>query len=88
MTNCKDEDCGFCKHWAKEHKNSPQDLSPIKIVFLDQIDDPGAREEDFPKLKALEGKWMANLGCLASMSRNHGLNVRDDAKPKQQWKNG
>ena len=87
MISCKDEDCGFCKHWAKEHKNSPQDLSPIKIIFLDQIDDPGAREEDFPKLKALEGKWMANLGCLASMSRNHGLNVRDDAKPKQQWKN-
>ena len=86
MTNCKDEDCGFCKHWAKEHKNSPKDLSPIKIVFLDQVDDPGAREEDFPKLKNLEGKWMANLGCLVSMSRNNGLNVRDDAKPKQRWR--
>ena len=70
-----------------EHQNSPHDLSPIKIVFLDQVNDPGPREEDFPKLKSLEGKWMANLGCLASMSRNHGLNVRDDAKPKQQWRN-
>ena len=65
----------------------PHDLSPIKIVFLDQINDPGPKEEDFPYLKALEGKWMANLGCLASIDRNHGLNVRDDAKPRQQWRN-
>ena len=84
MMNGKGEDCGFCKHWQKEHSTSPQDLSAIKITFLDQIDDPGSREDDFPNLKRLEGKWMANLGCLASMDRIHGLNVRDDAKPKQQ----
>ena len=87
MTNCKDEDCGFCKHWAKDHRNAPQDLTCINIIFLDQVDNPGPREEDFPNLKKLEGKWMANLGCLVSMDREHGLNVRDDAKPKQQWKN-
>ena len=86
MTNCKAEDCGFCKHWAKDHSESPQDLSCVKIIFLDQVDDPGPREEDFPNLKRLEGTWMANLGCLVSMDRDHGLNVRDDAKPKQQWK--
>ena len=67
MTNCKAEDCGFCKHWAKDHKDAPQDLSCIKIVFLDQIDNPGPREEDFPNFKKLEGRWMANLGCLVSM---------------------
>ena len=43
------------------------------------------KEEDFPKLKALEGKWMANLGCLFSMDRVHGVNIKDDAKPKQRW---
>ena len=56
-----------------------------QIVFLDQVDDPGPKEEDFPFLKKIEGKWMANLGCLTSMDRNHGLNVRDDARPKQNW---
>ena len=35
--------------------------------------------------KKIEGKWMANLGCLISMDRNHGLNIRDDARPKQNW---
>ena len=70
-----------------DHKDAPQDLSSIKIIFLDQIDDPGPREEDFPYLKNLEGRWMANLGCLVSMDRVHGLNIRDDAKPKQKWRN-
>ena len=85
MMNGKGEDCGFCKHWSQCHKDAPDDLTGLKIVFLDQIDDPGPKEEDFPKLKYLEGKWMANLGCLASMDRNHGLNIRDDARPKQKW---
>ena len=35
--------------------------------------------------KWLEGKYMANLGCLYSMDRIHGVNVKDDAKPKQKW---
>ena len=83
MVNCRNEDCGFCKHWAKEHRDSPQDLSPIRIIYLDKINDPGAREDDYPNLKRLEGRWMANLGCFASKDREHGLNVRDDAKPKQ-----
>ena len=60
-------------------------MSAVKITFLDQISDPGPKEEDFPKLKALEGKWMANLGCLFSMDRVHGVNIKDDAKPKQKW---
>ena len=51
------------------------------------MDDPGPREEDFPKLKWLEGKYMANFGCLCSMDRAHGVNVKDDAKPKQKWGN-
>ena len=85
MTNARGEDCGFCKHWARDHKTSPKDLSCIKITFLDYVIDPGQKEEDFPNLKYLEGKWMANLGCLFSMDRIHGVNARDDAKPKQWW---
>ena len=57
------------------------------FLLLDQVSDPGAKEEDFPKLKQLEGRWMANLGCLYSMDREHGTNIRDDAKPKQHWNN-
>ena len=79
------EDCGFCQHWAKEHSDSPGDLSHVRIVFLDQVNDPGPREDGFPRLKGLEGKYMANLGCLHSMDRVHGTNVKDDAKPKQKW---
>ena len=85
MVKAKGEDCGFCKHWARDHADNPQDLSCVKIVFVDQINDPGAREDDFPNLKKLEGKWMANLGCLVSMDREHGLNIKDDAKPRQKW---
>ena len=86
MVRARGEDCGFCKHWAQDHKDSPTDLSWVNIVFLDQVNDPGPREEDFPNLKFLEGKWMANLGCLWSMDRLHGLNHRDDAKTKQHWR--
>ena len=65
MINCKGEDCGFCRHWAQCHNDDPGDLSPLEIVFLDQVNDPGPREEAFPHLKHLEGKWMANWGaCL------------------------
>ena len=85
LVKAKGEDCGFCKHWAQCHKESPDDLSALRIVLLDQINDPGPKEEDFPNLKRLEGKWMANLGCLTSMDRRSGLNIRDDARPKQNW---
>ena len=68
-----------------DHKDSPGDLSHVRIVFLDQTNDPGPRDEDFPRLKWLEGKHMANLGCLYSMDRVHGVNIKDDAKPKQKW---
>ena len=87
MVHGRGEDCGFCRHWATEHSDSPDDLSHVQIVLLDQVDDPGPREEDFPRLKWLEGKYMANLGCLYSMDRTHGVNVKDDAKPKQKWGN-
>ena len=86
MVHARGEDCGFCKHWAVDHKDSPGDLSWVNIVLLDQVNDLGPREEDFPNLKFLEGKWMANLGCLWSMDRVHGLNQRDDAKTKQHWR--
>ena len=86
MIHARGEDCGFCKHWAKEHSDSPDDLSCVNIVLLDQVNDPGPREDDFPNLKYLEGKWMANLGCLWSMDRVHGLNMKDDAKTRQHWK--
>ena len=85
MSRARGEDCGFCKHWARDHKDSPTDLSCVKVVLLDSVADPGAKEEDFPKLKYLEGKWMANLGCLFSIDRIHGANSRDDARPKQWW---
>ena len=87
MVKGKGEDCGFCRHWAQDHKDNPEDLSALRILFLDQVNDPGPKEEDYPKLKRLEGKWMANLGCLHSMDREHGANIRDDAKPKQHWGN-
>ena len=64
MVKAKGEDCGFCKHWAQYHKDSSDDLTCLKIVFLDQIDDPGPKEEDFPHLKKIEGTWMANLGQI------------------------
>ena len=86
MVKLKGEDCGFCRHWSQEHREDPMDLSSLNIVFLDQVNDPGPRDEDFPMLKKLEGKWMANLGCLFSMDRHHGVNIRDDAKPKQHWR--
>ena len=85
MVKGKGEDCGFCRHWAQEHKGAPDDLSCLRVLLLDQVNDPGPKEEDFPNLKRLEGKWMANLGCLYSMDREHGTNIRDDAKPKQHW---
>ena len=72
---------------GEDHKDDPEDLSALRIVFLDQVNDPGPKEEDYPKLKRLEGKWMANLGCLHSMDRVHGANIRYDAKPKQHWGN-
>ena len=85
MVKGKGEDCGFCRHWAREHKGALDDLSCLRVLLLDQVNDPGPKEEDFPNLKRLEGKWMANLGCLYSMDREHGTNIRDDAKPKQHW---
>ena len=86
MVNGRGEDCGFCEHWAQSHSDSPDDISCVRILFLDQVNDPGPREEDFPHLKHLEGRWMANLGCLTSMDWVHGTNRRDDARPKQRWK--
>ena len=85
MVRGKGEDCGFCRHWAQGHKDNLGDLSCLKIIFLDHTSDPGQREDDYPNLKRLEGKWMANLGSLYSMDREHGANIRDDAKPKQHW---
>ena len=70
---------------AQAHKDDFKDMSCLKITFLDHTSDPGRREDDYPNLKRLEGKWMANLGCLYSMDRVHGANIRDDAKPKQHW---
>ena len=60
-------------------------LTHLRVVYLDQVDDPGPKDEDYPRLKELEGNWMANLGCLFSMDREHGTNIRDNAKPKQHW---
>ena len=86
MVKGKGEDCGFCRHWAREHQGAPADLSCLRVLLLDQVCDPGPKEEDFPNLKRVEGKWMANLGSLYSMDREHGTNIRDDAKPKQHWR--
>ena len=87
MVKGKGEDCGFCRHWARDHNGSPNDLSCLRVLLLDQVNYPGLREEDYPKLKRLEGRWMANLGCLHSMDREHGTSIRDDARPKQHWNN-
>ena len=79
------KDCGFCEHWARHHKANLTDISKIEIYFLDNCEDPGRKEDDYPKLKNLEEKWMVSLGSLGSLDPVQGCNKRDDAKAKARW---
>ena len=64
MTRGVGKDCGFCEHWARHHKNQLQDLSMLQVYFLDSVDDPGRKQEDYPHLKRLEERWMVTLDSL------------------------
>ena len=75
------KDCGFCEHWARHHRGNPQDLSMWQIYFLDPVDDLGAREDDYPRLRKLEERWMVKLGSLTSLDPVGGFKKRDDARP-------
>ena len=77
--------CGFCEHWARDHRHNLNDLSSIKIYLLDYCVDPGRKEDDFPHLKRLEERWMVSLGSLGSLDPVQGCNKRDDAKAKARW---
>ena len=80
MKRGQGKDCHFCEHWALYHQNNLDDLSSVKIYFLDSCDDPGPAEDGYPLLRKLEEKWMVNLGSLASLDHQQGWNKRDDAK--------
>ena len=83
MENLRGEDCGFCKHWRRFHRNDT-DLCNVEITFLDDITDPGPRAEHYPHLKKLEARWMTDLGTLCSINPRSGLNFKDEAK-SQGW---
>ena len=51
--------CGFCEHWARNHKNDLTDISSIKIYLLDHCEDPDRKEDDYPNLKKVEESWEA-----------------------------
>ena len=80
MTRGVGKDCGFCEHWARHHRNQLQDLSMLRVYFLDSVADPGRKEDDYPHLKRLEERWMITLGSLGTMDPAQGCNKRDDAK--------
>ena len=50
-------DCNFCAHWTRYHADNPADFSGVEIYFLDQVDDPGAREDGYPHLRRTGGWW-------------------------------
>ena len=79
------KDCGFCEHWALHHKDNSTDISKIQIFFLDTCEDPGKKEDDYPKLKNLEERWMVSLQSLGSLDPVQGCNKQDDAKAKARW---
>ena len=83
MVNGVGEDCGFCKHWKRFHQNE-RDLQNLQITFLDYTEDPGTRENQYPKLKRLEATWMTNLGTLSAINPRSGLNCKDEAR-SQAW---
>ena len=70
--------CHFCEHWSRYHRGNFQDLSGVQIYFLDSCEDPGEKENGFPKLRKLEDQWMVNLGSLASLDPVNECNGKDD----------
>ena len=73
MIHGKGEDCGFCRHWATDHSDSPYDLSHVQKVLLDQVDDRGPREENFHKLQLVQNH-AARLVTKAD-KRAHSLSL-------------
>ena len=58
----------------------------MEIYFLDQVDDPGPREEGYPNLRKLEEWWMVDMGSLGTLDPLQGCNKKDDAAAKA-WGN-
>ena len=79
MTRLVGKCCNFCEHWSRHHSANPSDLSGIEIYFLDSEENPGSKEDDYPKLRKLEERWMVDMGALASLDPVQGTNIRDDA---------
>ena len=67
MTRLTGKDCNFCEHWKRFHRDAPEDFSGVEIYFLDQVDDPGPREEGYPNLRKLEEWWMVDMGSLGTL---------------------
>ena len=75
-------DCNFCEHWTRYHADNPADFSGVEIYFLDQVDDPGAREDGYPHLRRIEDRWMVDMGSLGTLDPVQGCNKKDDAAAK------
>ena len=82
MSRLVGKDFNFCEHWSRYHRNHPQDFSGVEIYFLDQVDDPGPREEGYPQLRKLEDRWMVDMGSLGTLDPVQGCNKKDDAAAK------
>ena len=78
----KGDDCNFCEHWSRCHKEALTDLSPIQIFFVDSCEDPGSKADGYPLLRKLEDRWMVQMGSLGTFDPINGCNRKDDAKAK------
>ena len=85
MKNGKGDCCGFCEHWKVHHKDNYNDLSHVKIYFLDTTDEPGTKEDGYQALRNLEDQWMVQMGSLGALDSNQGCNKKDDHKANA-WK--
>ena len=82
MRKGKGDDCNFCEHWSRCHKEALTDLSPIQIFFVDSCEDPGSKADGYPLLRKLEDRWMVQMGSLGTFDPINGCNRKDDAKAK------
>ena len=80
MKKGKGDCCGFYEHWKLHHKNNFNDLSHVKIYFLDTTDVLGTQEDGYQALRTLEDQWMLQMGSLRALVSNQGCNKKDDAK--------
>ena len=82
MSKLVGKDCNFCEHWKRYHTDDPTDFSRVEIYFLDQVDDPGPKDDCYPLLRKLEDRWMVDMGSLGTLDPFQGCNKKDDAAAK------